>query len=64
MKRMETSCPAEMALQVIGGRWRVVILWFLLRRTMRFSELLRSACGITQKMLTQQLRELERDGVV
>ena len=64
MKRMETSCPAEMALQVIGGRWKVVILWFLLQRTMRFSELLRSVRGITQKMLTQQLRELERDRIV
>ena len=64
MKRMPTSCPAEVTLQVVGGRWKVVILWFLLQKTMRFSDLLHSIAGITQKMLTQQLRELERDHVV
>lgn len=61
---MPTSCPAEITLQVIGGRWKVVILWFLFQETMRFSDLLRSMTGITQKMLTQQLRELERDRIV
>jgi DNA-binding HxlR family transcriptional regulator len=64
MKRMPTSCPAEITLQAIGGRWKVVIVWFLLQKTMRFSDLLRAMTGITQKMLTQQLRELERDHIV
>ncbi len=64
MKRMPTSCPAEITLHVIGGRWKVIILWFLLQKTMRFSDLLRTMAGITQKMLTQQLRELERDRIV
>jgi DNA-binding HxlR family transcriptional regulator len=64
MKRMTSSCPAERTVQLIGGRWKVVILWFLLQQTMRFSDLRRSIIGISQKMLTQQLRELERDGIV
>ena len=57
-------CPAERTLDVIGGRWKVPILWHLLRGTLRFSELRRALPGVTQKMLTQQLRELERAGVV
>ena len=64
MKRMPTSCPTEFTLHVIGARWKVVILWFLFQETKRFSDLLRSMTGITQKMLTQQLRELERDRIV
>src|SRR4051812_46154967 len=58
------SCWAELTLNVVGGRWKVPILFHLAARTMRFSDLRRSMSGVTQKMLTQQLRELERDGVV
>ncbi len=57
-------CPAEATLGVIGGRWKVPILWHLLDGTKRFSELRRALGNVTQKMLSQQLRELERDGVV
>jgi DNA-binding HxlR family transcriptional regulator len=57
-------CPVETTLHVISGRWKTVILFHLFDGTKRFSELLRSMGGITQKMLTQQLREMERDGVV
>lgn len=49
MKRMPTSCPAEVTLQVVGGRWKVIILWFLLEETLRFSDLQRAVAGITQK---------------
>jgi DNA-binding HxlR family transcriptional regulator len=49
---------------VIGGRWKVPLLYHLFQRTKRFSELQRAISGITQKMLTQQLREMERDGLV
>ncbi len=64
MRRRSTQCPAEVTLQVIGGRWKIPILWHLAQGTKRFSELQRAVGGITQKMLTQQLREMERDGIV
>ena len=63
-KTPATRCPAEATLGVIGGRWKVPILWHLLEGTRRFSELRRALGNVTQKMLAQQLRELERDGVV
>jgi DNA-binding HxlR family transcriptional regulator len=58
------SCPTEATLAVIGGRWKVPILWTLYASTHRFGELSRHLSGITQKMLTQQLRELEADGLI
>lgn len=60
----EPVCPTEAALAVIGGRWKVPILWNLFTGTYRFGELSRKLPGISQKMLTQQLRELESDGLV
>ena len=58
------SCPIEATLAIIGGKWKSVILWNLIRKRMRFSELRRYMPNITQKMLTKQLRELEDDGLV
>ena len=58
------ACPAETTLRVIGGRWKLIILWHLFQGVRRFSELQRGINGVTQKMLTQQLREMERDGVI
>ena len=49
---------------VIGGKWKTLILWWLQQRTYRFAELHRLIPGITEKMLIQQLRELEADGIV
>lgn len=57
-------CPAEVTLRVIGGKWKPVILWHLKDGVKRFSELKRAIPGITQRMLSQQLRELESDGVL
>jgi DNA-binding HxlR family transcriptional regulator len=58
-------CPVEVTLSVIGGKWKPLILWHLSEgRVRRFLELQRIIPGITRKMLTQHLRELERDGVV
>ncbi|MGK7875276.1 MAG: winged helix-turn-helix transcriptional regulator [Xenococcaceae cyanobacterium] len=58
------SCPVETTLKVIGGRWKVLILRELFQGVKRFGQLNRALNGITQKMLTQQLRELESDGIV
>lgn len=57
-------CPVTRTLDVIGGKWKIVILWHLSQSTLRFSELERAIPGITQKMLTQQLREMERDRLI
>lgn len=58
-------CSVELALQVIGGKWKPIILWHLRSgESRRFGELRRSMPNVTQKMLTQQLRELEADGLV
>lgn len=61
---LKHSCPVGVTLQVVGGRWKVLILRELFRGTRRFGELQRGLSGITQKMLTQQLRELEKDGAI
>lgn len=58
------NCPVEAAIDVMGGKWKPLILWWLSQSTHRFGELRRVMPGITEKMLTQQLRELEKDGIV
>ncbi|MCS5691479.1 helix-turn-helix transcriptional regulator [Cyanobium sp. FGCU-6] len=58
------DCPAELALRVMQGRWKVLILRELAESLRRFSALQRSLPGVSQKVLTTQLRELEADGVV
>ncbi|HTG67978.1 MAG TPA: helix-turn-helix domain-containing protein [Candidatus Udaeobacter sp.] len=61
---MGYNIPVEATLDVIGGKWKVVIMCHLIKGEKRTSELKRLMPGITQKMLTQQLRELEQDGVL
>lgn len=63
-KETEYQCSMELTLDLIGGKWKALILWHLGENTLRFSELKKTLPKITQKMLTQQLRELEADGLV
>ena len=62
--RLKSGCILEAALQVIGGRWKVVIIHYLLERKLRYGELRRAVPACTQRVLTLQLRELERDELV
>jgi DNA-binding HxlR family transcriptional regulator len=63
-REKEYRCGIDVTLAVVGGKWKASLLWHLAGRTMRFSELQRQFPDITRKMLTQQLRELEADGLV
>ena len=58
------ECPVEMTLQLIGDKWKVLIIRDLLSGTKRFNELMRSVGGISQKVLTSNLRSLEASGLV
>ena len=63
--RAQAETPVEFALQVLGGKWKPLIVYHLNGNgLLRFGELGRLMPGITQKMLTQQLRDLEADGLV
>jgi len=58
------NCPVEAALDIIGGKWKAVLLLHVIEGTKRFNELQRLVPRITQRVLTNQLRELENDGVI
>lgn len=60
----EFMCGLDAAVSVVGGKWKPLILWALSEHPRRFAELRRELEGISEKVLIQQLRELERDGVV
>jgi DNA-binding HxlR family transcriptional regulator len=58
------GCPVQATINVLAGKWKVQILWRLSFGPMRFAELRRKLKGITEKVLTDQLRQLESDGVL
>lgn len=58
------GCPVEGVLDLIDGKWKGVVLFHLLNGTLRFNEIRRKVPRVTQRMLTNQLRELEADGLV
>ncbi|TDU63182.1 HxlR family transcriptional regulator [Prosthecobacter fusiformis] len=64
MTENRIQCDVEELLRVIAGRWKVVLIRELETGPRRHGQLLRSLTGITQKMLTQRLRELEADGLI
>ena len=61
---IETHCPVEATISLIGGKYKSLILWKLTSGTLRFSQLRKEVPCATPKMLTRQLRELETDGLV
>ncbi|NNP67689.1 helix-turn-helix domain-containing protein [Acinetobacter sp. Ac_5812] len=64
MKDNISGCSVEEAMTVLGGRWRMLIISFLLEKPMRFNELRRVIPNISQRMLTLELRFLEEEGFV
>ncbi|HEX4414167.1 MAG TPA: helix-turn-helix domain-containing protein [Lacipirellulaceae bacterium] len=64
MPKKIAGCVVETAIEIIGGRWKVLILQELFTGTKRFSELHRALAGVSHRTLTQQLRELEGHGII
>lgn len=58
------TCPITIVHKIISGKWKILILWYLSNKELRFSELKRKLPDVTQKMLTNQLRSLEEDGLI
>ena len=64
MKKELPACPVEITMGLIGEKWKVLIIRDLLTGTKRFGELKKSVTGITQKVLTNNLRQMEADGLI
>jgi DNA-binding HxlR family transcriptional regulator len=64
MRHKTYTCGLEAALAVVGGKWKVLILWALRSEAQRFGELRRVVEGISEKMLIQHLKEMQADGIV
>lgn len=57
-------CPMDLTMDYIGGKWKTVVLWYLIKKTRRFSELKKLIPAITEKMLSLQLKQLESNGLI
>lgn len=64
MREDVPACPINLTIDVLGGKWKPLILYYLLHGTKRFGALQRLLPHVTRRMLTQHLRELEHDGIV
>lgn len=64
MIKVYTECPVEYTASLLGNRWKPLILRELLEGTKRYNELLRNVAGVSPKVLTENLRELEEDGIL
>lgn len=64
MPEREYHCALSLTMDYVGGKWKSVILWYLRKGPKRYSDLRRQIPDITEKMLSLQLRELEKDGLV
>ncbi|HAQ36948.1 MAG TPA: transcriptional regulator [Saprospirales bacterium] len=64
MKKIEVSCPITATLNVIGGKWKSVILWYLREKPLRFSELHKLIPKCSLKIFNSDLKDLEKDGIV
>ncbi len=62
--KKQSGCPVQATSKALAGKWKVAIVWHLSFSSRRFSELRRLLPGISEKVLTAQIRELERDGIV
>ena len=58
------NCPVEATIQLIGGKYKAVILWHLMNQTLRYNENHKRITNATDKILAQQLRELQKDGLI
>src|SRR5260370_20015480 len=64
MIKLNELCPVETPARIVGGRWKAAVLEQLFQGTKRFSELKRAITGITQRTLSQQLRDLQSTGII
>ncbi|MFD2935384.1 winged helix-turn-helix transcriptional regulator [Spirosoma flavum] len=63
-REKEFTCPMDLTMDYLAGRWKTVVLWYLIQDKKRFSELSRLIPNMTEKMLSLQLRQLEADGLI
>lgn len=64
MTKKEVFCPVETTLSLLSGKWKVMIIYYLLKGTTRFNQLQRDLGSITHRTLSKQLKEMEEDGLV
>ena len=64
MRKLYTDCPVEYTASMIANKWKILILRDLMGGTKRYNELTRTVKGISAKVLTENLRELEKDGII